>query len=72
MCAVCGVGSMVRPRTFVCVAMGSAVLFILMSRLLVYSAGSGVNRVFCCFVQARTLCRYGCIYLCAALLLVRM
>ena len=38
-------GSKVRPRTFVCVAMGSALLFIVRSRLLVYSAGSGVNRV---------------------------
>ena len=37
--------STVRPRTFGCVAMGSALLFIVMSRLLVYSAGSGVNRV---------------------------
>ena len=38
-------GSKVRPRTFGCVAMGSAELFILRSRLLLYSAGSGVNRV---------------------------
>ena len=38
-------GSKVRPRTFVCVAMHSAVLFIFRSRLLLYSAGSGVNRV---------------------------
>ena len=38
-------GSKVRPRTFGCVAMGSALLFIVRSRLLVYSAGSGVNRV---------------------------
>ena len=38
-------GSKVRPRTFGCVAMCSAVLFILRSRLLLYSAGSGVNRV---------------------------
>ena len=30
-CAVSEVWSMVRPRTFGCVAMGSAVLFILMS-----------------------------------------
>ena len=36
-------GSKVRPRTFGCVAMGSALLFIVRSRLLVYSAGSGVN-----------------------------
>ena len=37
--------SKVRSRTCGCVAMGSAVLFILRSRLLLYSAGSGVNRV---------------------------
>ena len=38
-------GSKVRPRTVGCVAMGSAVLFIMRSRLFLYSAGSGVNRV---------------------------
>ena len=38
-------GSKVRPRTFGCVAMDSVLLFIVRSRLLVYSAGSGVNRV---------------------------
>ena len=38
-------GSKVRPITFGCVAMDSALLFIVRSRLLVYSAGSGVNRV---------------------------
>ena len=37
-------GTKVRTRTFGCVAMGSAVGF-LWSRLLLYSAGSGVNRV---------------------------
>ena len=73
-------GSTVRPRTFGCVAMGSAMLFIVRSRLLVYSAGSGVNRVqvvlsglskrLFCFVQAKTLCRYGCMYFLAALVLV--
>ena len=74
------VGSKVRPRTFGCVAMGSASLFIVRSRLLVYSAGYGVNRVqvvlseFCirlfCFDQAKTLCRYGCMHFLAALVLV--
>ena len=34
-------GSKVRPRTFGCVAMGNAVLFILRSRLLLYSSGYG-------------------------------
>ena len=71
-------GSKVRPRRFGCVAMGSALLFIVRSRLLVYSAGSGVNRVqvsgfskrLFCFVQAKTLCRYGCMYFLAALVLV--
>ena len=54
--------------------MGSALLFI------VYAAESGVNivqvvlsgfskRVFC-FVLAKTLCRYGCMYFLAALVLV--
>ena len=38
-------GSKVRHKTFGCVAMDSALLFIVRSRLLVYSAGSGVNRV---------------------------
>ena len=73
-------GSKLRPRTFGCVAMGSALLCIFRSILLVYSAGSGVNRVqvvlsgfsmrLFCFVQANTLCRYGYIYLFAALVLV--
>ena len=54
--------------------MGSALLFIVRSRLLIYFAGSGVNRVqvvlfgfskrLFCFVQAKTLCRYGCTHLC--------
>ena len=62
-------GSKVRSRTYGCVAMGSAVLFILRARLLLYSVGSRVNRgqvilsefsvrLFC-FVQAKTVCRYG-------------
>ena len=49
-------------------------------RLLVYSAGSGVNRVqvvlsgfskrLFCFALAKTVCRYGCMYFLAALVLV--
>ena len=39
------IGSKVKPRTFGYVTMGSAVLYILRSRLFLYSAGSGVNRV---------------------------
>ena len=38
-------GFKVRPITFGCVAIGIAVLFIFRSRLLLYSVGSGVNRV---------------------------
>ena len=59
--------------------MGSAVLFMLRSRLLLYSAGSGVNSVqvvlsgfsvrLLCYVQAKTVCRYA-IYFIAALVLV--
>ena len=62
-------GSTVRPINFGCVAIGSAVLFILWSRLLLYSARSEVNRVqivlsgfgvrLFCFVQGKTLCRHG-------------
>ena len=37
-------GSKVGPRIFGCVAMGSSVLFIMRSRLLLYSTGSGVNK----------------------------
>ena len=65
-------GSKVRSRTFGCLAMCSVLLFIFRSRLLLYSAGSGVNRVqvvlsgfsvrLFCFVQAKTLCRYGYMY----------
>ena len=72
--------SKVRPRTFGCVAMGNAVLFIWRSRLFLYSAGSGVNRVqvvlcgfsvrLLSFVQAKTLCRYDCMYFLSALVLV--
>ena len=38
-------GSKVRPRTFVCAVIGSVLLFIVKSILLVYFAGSGVNIV---------------------------
>ena len=52
-----------RPRTVGCVTMGSAVLFILRFRLLLYFAWYGVNRVqvvlsgfsvrLFCFLQAK-------------------
>ena len=80
-CAVCEFWSKVRLRTFGCVAMGSALLSIFRYRLFLYSAGFCVNRVqvvlsgfsmiLFCFVKAKTLCRYGCIYFLAALVLVR-
>ena len=70
-------GSKVRPRNLGCGAIRNAVLFIFRSRLPLYSAGSGVNRVqvvlsgfsvrLFCFVQATTLCRYvflGCTRAC--------
>ena len=73
-------GSKVRSRTVGCNVMGSAVLFILRSKLLLYSVGSGVNRVqvvlpgfsvrWFCFIQAKTLCKYGCMYFLAAFVLV--
>ena len=51
-------GSNVRPRTFGCVAMGSAVLFILRSQLRVNPAGSAVNRVqvVLSIINGRLLC----------------
>ena len=77
-------GSKVRPRTFGCVAMRSALLFIFRLRMLLYSAGSGVNivqvvlsgfsvRLFC-FVQAKQLyvCMVVCIYLLHSCLCVYM
>ena len=72
-------GSKVRPITFGCVAMGSAVLFV-RSRLLLYSTASGMTRVqvvlsgfsviLLCFVQTKTLSRYCCMYFLAAAVLV--
>ena len=79
-CAVCEFWVYGKTQNLWVRAMGSALLFIVRSRLLVYSAGSGVNRVqvvlsgfskrLFCFVQAKTLCRYGCMYFLAALVLV--
>ena len=75
-------GSTARSRTCGCVTMGSVVMFILRSRLLLYAAGSGVNRVqvdlsgfsvrLICFAQAKTvcnLCRYGCMHFLTAFVL---
>ena len=73
-------GSKVRPRTFGCVVIGRAMLVNFRAILLLYCAGSGVNRVqvvfsgfsviLFCFVQLKTVCRYGCMYFLAALVLV--
>ena len=73
-------GYKVRPITFGCVALGSAVLFILRSRLLLYYAWSGVNRVHVvlsgfnvrlfCFVKSNTVCMYVYMYFLAAFVLV--
>ena len=76
-CAVCEFWIKVKTQSLWVRAMGSAVLFILISRLLLYSTGSGVNRVqivfsgfsvkLSCFVQAKIVYRYGCIHFLAAL-----
>ena len=60
--------------------LANAVLFIFMSRLLLYSAGSGMNRVqvvlpgfsirLLYFVNAKALCMYGWMNFMAALVLV--
>ena len=64
-------GYKLRHITFEAVAMGSAVLIILRSILLLYSAGSGVNSVQVVLsgfsVRLKTVCRYGCMYFLAAL-----
>ena len=64
-CAVCGFWVKGKAQNLWVRCHGSAVLFILRSRLLLYSAGSGVNRVHVvlyafsvrlfCFVQANTM-----------------
>ena len=72
--------SKVWPGIFGCVAMGSPVWFILRFRLLLYSAASGLNRVHVvfsgfsvrlfCFIKAKTVCMFACMYFLAALVLV--
>ena len=58
-------GSKVRPRTFGCVAMRSAVLFMFRSRLLLYFARSGVNRVQVVLSGQKL---YVCMFVCSSLL----
>ena len=79
-CTVCEFGILGKAQNLWvhCHALCSTVYF--RSRMLLYSAGSGVSRVqvvlsgfsvrLFCFVQATTLCRYGCMYFFAALVLV--
>ena len=73
-------GSKVRSRTFECIAMGIAVLFILSSRFLLNSAGSVVSRLqvvlsgfsvrLFCFVQTKPFCMYGCMYFLAVVVVL--
>ena len=80
MCTCCMSVIVFIPLLLLLGKLGSALLFIVRSRLLVYSAGSGMNRVqvvlsgfskrLFCFVQAKTLCSYGYMYFLAALVLV--
>ena len=62
-------GSKVRRRTFRCLTMGSAVLFILRSRLLLDSAGSVGNRGQV-VVSGFNVRLYGLMYFLAELVLV--
>ena len=75
--------SKVMARIFECVAMRSAVLFMLRSILLLYYAGSGVNivqvvlsgfsvRLFCLSRQKLFVCMVVCIYWLHACLSVYM
>ena len=80
LCAVCELWSTIRTRNFGSVAMCRAVLFILRSRLLLYSAGSEVNRVqvvlpgfsvrLFCSRKPLDVRMVVCIYFMAALVLV--
>ena len=68
-------GTKVSPRIFGCAAISSAVLFIFRSRLLLYSSGSGVDRlhvvlsgfsvILFCFVQAKL---YVCMVVCISMI----
>ena len=63
-------GSSVRPKIFGCMFMGNVVLCTVRPSCVLYSAGSGVNRVqvvlsvfrmrLLAFVQVCMSCRYGC------------
>ena len=66
-------GSKLRTRTFGCVAMGSAVLVYFEDQIAIIFCRvwseqrvqvvlSGFSVRLFCFVQANTLCRYGCMY----------
>ena len=72
-------GYKVIPSTFGCVVMRSDLLFIVRSRFLIFyrvrseqsaSCLFGFSKRILCFVQTKMLCRYGCMYFLAALVLV--
>ena len=71
--------SKVRPRTFGCVAIGSVVGVFMVQIVFIFhrvrseyiaSCLSGFSVRMLCFVQTKTLCRYGCIYFLDVLVLV--
>ena len=65
-------GSKVRLRTFGCVAMGyfNVQIVVILRRVWSEQIASGFSVRFLCFIQAKTLCRHGCMYYLAALVLV--
>ena len=79
-CCMWILGLRLGPEPLGALPWRSAVLFIFRSRLLLYSAWSGVNRVqvvlsgfsvsLFCFCSGKTLCRHGCVYFFAAVAIV--
>ena len=63
-----GFGSNVRPRTFGCVVMGSALLFIVRSRVQVVL--SGLSKSFVLFCPGKNFIRYSCMDFLTAFILV--
>ena len=64
------VGSKVRPRTFRCVAMGSAVFIYFEAQIALIFAGSGFIVRLLCFVQTKTLCMYALVLVCVDMMVV--
>ena len=72
-------GSKVKPINFGCIAMGSPLLYFEVQITRIYSRVRREQSASCfvwismrlfCFGQVKTVCRYGCIYFLAALVLV--